>query len=322
MAERAGERLVRLLGIVTFLDAGGRQPRVSLEELARQFGVTPEQIRKDIDQLWLTGTPGYFPDDLIDFNVDFDEGVVSLTQARGMTPPLRLGTREGVALIAALRAMGQVMATSLDPARAQLIESALTKLTQASGRAAAQTLDVQLAAQADPAVGAAIGRALQEGRQLRIRYVNVADVVTDRVVDPLQIRTEDAGAYLRAWCTRVDDERTFRLDRILVAEVLESRANAHRSEAGAEPFTPAADSELVRIVFESPARWFAEQVPVENVSELVDGAFEVTLRVGDPMWLRSILLQNAQNVRSVDSERVFRDVQEAASGALAAYDVA
>lgn len=320
MAERAGERLVRLLGIVTFLDAQGEQPQVSLKELARQFDVTTEQIRKDIDQLWMTGTPGYFPDDLIDFNVDFDEGVVSLTQARGMTPPLRLGTREGVALIAALRAMRQVMADSLDPARAQLIDSALEKLIQASGEAAARTLDVRLAAQADPAVGSAIGQALLEGRQLRIKYVNVADIVSERVIDPQQVRTEDTGAYLLAWCTTVDDERTFRLDRILAAEVLDTRASQHRSRSGAEPFAPAADSELVRIVFESPARWFAEQIPVEDVRELGDGSFEVTLRVGDPIWLRNILLQNAPNVRSVDSERVFRDLQDAANNALRAYE--
>lgn len=319
MAERAGERLVRLLGIVTFLDAGGQQPQVTLAELAAQFKVSTEQIRKDIDQLWLTGTPGYFPDDLIDFNVDFDQGVVSLTQSRGMTPPLRLGTREAVALIAALGAMGQVLADSLDPVRAELISTALTKLTHATGEAAARTLDVQLSTQADPEVGSALGTALQEGRQLRIRYVNAADVVSERVIDPLQVRTEDAGAYLTAWCTRVDDERTFRLDRILSAEVLTSRAAQHTAPRTPANYVPAADGDLVRIVFASQARWFAEQVPVEGVRDLADGDFEVTLRVGDPVWLRNVLLQNAPLVRSVDSRRVFDDLQEAAQATLAAY---
>ncbi len=319
MAERAGERLVRLLGIVTFLDSGGQQPQVTLAELARQFDVTTEQIRKDIDQLWLTGTPGYFPDDLIDFNVDFDQGVVSLTQSRGMTPPLRLGTREAVALIAALRAMGQVLADSLDPERAELIATALAKLTAATGEAVARTVDVQLATQTDPGVGSALGTALQEGRQLRITYVNAADVVSERIIDPLQVRTEDAGVYLTAWCTRVADERTFRLDRILSAQVEPTRAAQHTNVQAPKAYIPAADSEVVCIVFASPARWFAEQVPVESVRDLPDGDFEVILRVGDPVWLRTMLLQNALHVRSVDSPRVFNDVQEAAKSALNAY---
>lgn len=321
MAERAGDRLVRLLGIISFLDADGAQPLVSLDELAAQFDVTPAQIRKDIDQLWVTGTPGYFPDDLIDFNVDFDAGVVSLTQGRGLTPPLRLGTREGVALTAALRAMSEVLGDSLDPERAALLESALDKLSRATGEAA-QALDVRLST-ASPDVGrataATIGRALKEGKQLRIRYVNAADVVSERVVEPIQLRTGDAATYLVAWCLAADDERTFRMDRVLDASLLPTDATKRRPPEEFVPFAPASSSEAVRIIFDSPARWFAEQVPVEEVEDLDDGAFQVTLRVGDPVWLRHVLLQNSENVRSVDSRRVLDDLHAAADSALAAY---
>lgn len=108
MAERADDRLVRLLGIVSYLDGAGGVP---VEELATRFGVTTRQIVEDVDALWVSGTPGYWPDDLIDFDADsLERGVVRLTEARGMTRPLRLGTREAVALIAALRAMGETPA--------------------------------------------------------------------------------------------------------------------------------------------------------------------------------------------------------------------
>ena len=99
MAERADDRLLRLLGIVAYLDGAGP---VSVADLAARFGTTPAQIQKDVDALWVSGTPGYWPDDLIDFDAaSIDRGVVHLTEARGMTRPLRLGTREAVALVAA-----------------------------------------------------------------------------------------------------------------------------------------------------------------------------------------------------------------------------
>ena len=63
MAERASDRLLRLLGMVTYLD---RTDGVPIDQVAAHFGVTPAQVVDDIDTLWVTGTPGYWPHDLID----------------------------------------------------------------------------------------------------------------------------------------------------------------------------------------------------------------------------------------------------------------
>ena len=112
MAERTPERLVRLLGLVAFLD---RHPGVGVGEVAAQFDLSPVQVLRDVDTLWMSGTPGYFPDDLIDFDADsLDSGVLRLTQSRGMARALRLGTREAVALVAALRALDASIGDALD----------------------------------------------------------------------------------------------------------------------------------------------------------------------------------------------------------------
>ncbi|MGO1317067.1 MAG: helix-turn-helix transcriptional regulator [Cellulomonadaceae bacterium] len=319
MAEPTAQRLVRLLGIVTYLDARGEHPQVSIDHLARQFGVSSAQIVKDIDQLWVSGTPGYFPDDLLDFDADYEAGVVTLTQARGIARPLRLGTREAVALITALRAMREALSGALDPSRAELIASALDKLVAATGEAAAQALDVRLTTSADAGTAAAVGQALTTGRQLWVRYVNAADVESERVLDPLRLRAEDESSYLVAWCTRAQDLRTFRLDRILEATVLETRAAAHAAARDVR-FVPASDAELVHVVLESPARRLAEVLPVEEVIERDDGAFELTLRVSNPRWLRRTLLEHAAFVRAVDPPAVLDDLHAAARAALAAYE--
>lgn len=324
MAERADDRLLRLLGIVAYLDGAGP---VSLAHLAARFGTTPAQIQKDVDALWVSGTPGYWPDDLIDFDAaSIDRGVVHLTEARGMTRPLRLGTREAIALVAALRAMKATAAVQADPARSAVVESALGKLTDATGEAAS-AVDVRLAPGGDREVMAAISAALSSGHRLRIRYVTSSDVVSEREVDPVRLHTQDEFAYLAAWCYRAAAPRTFRVDRILAATQLDVAVVEHPGvgERSAEidfgALFAGGSAPLATIRFASRARWFAEEVPVESVRNLPDGDFEVTLRVTNPGWLRSTLIQLAPYVRSVEPRELARDVALWARDALAGYGV-
>ncbi|RYV50691.1 helix-turn-helix transcriptional regulator [Pengzhenrongella frigida] len=316
MAEKASDRLLRMLGMITYLD---RHAGVPLEQLADQFGVSTHQVVEDIDTLWVTGTPGYWPHDLIDFDAaSYDEGVVRLVESRGMTSPLRLGTREAVALIAALRAMRAVLPPGLDAGRTAVLTSALDKLTAATGEAAA-AVDVRLAVEGAPVVLAALGEAVVRGLRLRLRYVTAADVTSVRDVDPIRLLTEDQHSYLQAWCHRARDERLFRVDRILAAEVLDTPAATHQVSAHTATFAPDPDDELVTLELASRARWIAEQVPVERVENLPDGDFRVALRVADPAWLRHLLLRVADDVRSVTPARVAADAAQAARTALAAY---
>ena len=318
MAERTPERLVRLLGMVAYLD---RHPGVPVEQIASHFEVTPQQVLKDVDTLWMSGTPGYWPDDLIDFDAaSLDSGIVRLTQARGMSRPLRLGTREAVALIAALRALQESVGDALDPEERSVLASTLEVLTDATGEAAA-TVDVRLSIEAAPEVVAAARSALREGRRLHLRYVNASDVVSERDVDPWQLLTGDERSYLQGWDHSVGADRLFRLDRILEATVLpvplQERADTGRDTV---TFTPSEDQPLVRLELDGRARWVAEQMPFETLEELDDGGFVVTLRVAAPAWLRHLLLRLASEVRDVEPAEAAVDAADAARRALRAYE--
>jgi proteasome accessory factor C len=318
MPERAPDRLVRLLGIVAFLN---RHEYVPVAELATTFGVTARQILEDIDTLWVSGTPGYQHSDLIDFDAEaHDRGVVRLTESRGLTRPLRLGTREGVALIAALRALRDLLGSDLPAEQSEVVESTLEALTAAVGDAAA-AVDVDLAADGRPDVRAAVQSALVSAHRLRIQYVNAADVTSERDIDPVRLVTGDTHTYLQAWCLRARGERLFRLDRVLSAEVLNKPAEPHPipAEPGSEVFRPEADAEQVHLTLSSRARWVAEQVPVDAVKELPNGDFRVTLRVADGTWLRHLIAQVAADVRAVEPARYALEVAETAERALAAY---
>lgn len=317
MAEKASDRLVRMLGMVAYLERHGGVP---VEELAEQFHVSRSQVIDDVDTLWVTGTPGYWPHDLIDFDAAaLEEGVVRVTQSRGMTRPLRLGTREAVALIAALRAMQEALGAGLDPERASVLAAVLDKLTAATGEAAT-AVDVRLAAEGDPEILTAISAALHTARRLRLRYVNAADVAGEREVDPIRLVSGDAHTYLLGWCWRAGAERLFRVDRVLAAEVLDVPVADHASSGHDDVFHPAEDAEIVTLVLASRARWVAETVPVEEVRNRDDGDFEVDLRVADPAWLQHLLLQVATDVREVRPDAVGTQVARVARAAIAAYE--
>ena len=326
MVERAPDRLVRMLGLVAYLD---RHPGVRIEELAAHFEVTPEQVLADINLLWMTGTPGYWPDDLLDFDAaSLESGVVRLTAARGMSRALRLGPREAVSLVAALRALRDSVGDALAPEDRRVLESTYEVLVAATGEAAA-SVDVQLTVDGAPEVLAAAREAMTQDRLLRIRYVDAADRTTERTVEPWQVLTGDEHSYLVAWCQEAQGERYFRLDRVLAATVLDEPAEpgrrtgrhaerrAGRSADGV--FQPTADHERVVLDLAGRARWVAEQVPVAEVQDLDDGGVRVTLQVASRAWLQALLLRIAQDVRRVDPPELGLDVAEQAERALSRY---
>lgn len=316
MAERTTERLIRLLGMVAYLD---RHPGVPVEDVATHFAVAPEQVLRDVDTLWVSGTPGYWPDDLIDFDADsLESGMLRLTQSRGMTRALRLGTREAVALVAALRALRESVGDLLEPAERDVLASTLETLTAATGEAAA-TVDVQLAVEGSAEVVAAARTALREGRRLRLRYVNAADTVSERDVDPWQLLTGDEHSYLQAWCHNVAGERLFRLDRILGATVLDMPVATQAGPVRDLTFRPSEAHERIELELDGHARWVAEQLPVDRATDLPDGGFRVALRVASPAWLEHLLLRLAPHVRDVEPVDVALEAAAAARRALAAY---
>ncbi len=166
---------------------------------------------------------------------------------------------------------------------------------------------------------ATLRAALRDGRRLRLRYVDASDVVSEREVDPWQLLTGDERSYLQAWCHSAGGERLFRLDRVLAAEVLDEPMTRRPGPAPSATFRPSDEHERVVIELDGRARWVAEQLPVDEVTELLDGGFRVSLRAASSAWLRHLLLQLAGHVRAVDPPHLASDAADAAARALAAY---
>jgi proteasome accessory factor C len=312
----ATDHLPRLLALVPWLLA---HPDTPVAEVAREFAVDEKQVRADLDLIWMCGLPGYGPGDLMD--VVWDEDRVSLSNAETIARPLRLSGDEALALVAALRALlgvpGLVDTTS--------VEAALAKLEAAAGGVvASQEVGVAVDAVTDPQVVATVADALARTQRVHLTYwVPARDEATERDVDPIRMFTSDGASYLVGWCHRVDDVRTFRLDRVLGARLLDTAAEVpadiRRRGLDAELFVPDADDRLVTFDLDPPGRWVADYHPCEEVTERGDGGVVVRLRARDDAWVRRLALGLAGNGRLIDPPELAAEVRRAAQDALAGY---
>jgi proteasome accessory factor C len=312
------DHLPRLLALVPWLLA---HPDTPVADVAREFDVGEQQIRADLNLIWMCGLPGYGPGDLMD--VVWHEDRVSLSNAETIAHPLRLTADEALALVAALRALLGVPGLVETAA----VETALAKLEAAAGGVAVSADDVAVAVDdsvTDPAVVATIADALAGGRRVHLRYwVPARDEATERDVDPVRMFTSDGKPYFTGWCHLVGDVRTFRLDRALEVTVLpqaaEVPAEVRQRAFDMGLFTPDADDRLVTLDLDPGARWVADYHPVEEVAERGDGGLVVRLRARDDAWVRRLALGLAGRGRVVDPPELAEDVRLAAAAALAEY---
>lgn len=320
MSVGATTRLSRLLAMVPWLL---QRQGVPLEEAAKHFGITTEQLVKDLELLFVCGTPGHMPDDLIE--ADWESGRVYLDNADAISRPLRLGVDEAVALLVGLRTLAQVPGLHDRDA----VQSALAKLSAAAGEAAgvADSVSVDLARGAQEVTLATLREALSRHRRLHLRYlVPSRDETTERDVDPMRVTSVAGRWYLEAWCHRAEDVRLFRLDRIVEVEVLDvdgtpppeavSRGNTDSL------FTPSPDDLVVTLDLAVEARWVAEYYPVEAVEERPDGGLRVRLRTANPDWVPRLCLRLGGGARIVTPDDVAGRLVRAATDALALYEAA
>ena len=71
---------------------------------------------------------------------------------------------------------------------------------------------------------AAVERAIMEKRVLEIEYLDKAGVATSRTVEPVAVLGVQPHWYLWAWCRLRSQPRAFRLDRIVMAGLLDEQS--------------------------------------------------------------------------------------------------
>nr|WP_225668157.1 WYL domain-containing protein [Arthrobacter sp. 147(2020)] len=280
----ADTRLRRLLDLVPYLLD---HPGADMEETARRFGVTRDQLAADLELLFVSG-PRYYPDGLVEVSLDGDR--IFLSNADNLAAPVRLNLDEACTLIVGLDTLRRL--PGLDPGSAAA--SAHAKLTEAAGDAgrAGKAIATTLT---DDAVGPTLETlqtALRDRVQLELTYlVPARDEVTYRTVEPIRAFSRDDVWYLQAWCIGAEAVRNFRLDRIQDARVttVPVQAGPRPVPVGDAVFRPAAGDELVTFILQDPARWVAEHYDAARTVELPEGRLAAEIRVATTSWIPGLV---------------------------------
>ncbi len=304
-ASTSAERLSRMLSLVPWLLA---HDGVTIDETAEHFGISPEQLEKDLWLLIVCGLPGYGPDQLVD--IDFwDDGRIHVLDAQTLDRPLRLGVDEAMTLLLGLRMLEQVPGVHDRSA----IISAAVKLTEAVDLPAGEG-DVSSEPRVSKEIAAAIATSINLGADLSITYASgTSDQVTQRRVSPEQIVLADGRAYLEAYCHLAGAKRTFRIDRIM--QVSAAVGDTHEAEAAA---TASSTSAAVLAVAGGSA-WIIDVLGAEPLGLTEDGRQQVRLEYADPRWLVRLVLSRGGQVEVLEPASLRAGVTDAAAAALRAY---
>jgi proteasome accessory factor B len=201
------ERLRRLLLVVP---AARKKPGVALAELARELGISAEELREDIDLLGFVGRPPFSPDDLIDIGVDERDRVwVSLDQS--FERPPQLLPLEALALAAACEEVAPA-----NPAVREALRKLTEKLTPAAralyGQLAHRVVTAVPLAEAAQEALPALRRAAEERQEVALRYESSPD---ERLYHPQAVVDHGGVWYAIGHDVGRNAERTFRVDRIV-----------------------------------------------------------------------------------------------------------
>lgn len=320
--ESATARLDRLLTMVPWLL---RRQGVDLAEAAAEFGVSTQQIEADLALIFLCGTPGGMPDDLIE--AEWESGKVYLGNADTIARPLRLGLDEAITLMVGLRTLADVPGLS----DRQVVERALAKLEQATGTtsmpgadAATARIHVDIAPQEESPLLAQVRRALADRRRLHLRYlVPSRDETTERDVDPMRVTALEGHWYLEGWCHRSGDVRLFRLDRVTELRVLDEDgtppAHARPRDLDAGIFQGRPQDPVVQLRLEPASRWVADYYPHEWLQDTGDGWCVVAIRTGHVDWLARLVWQHGGRVVVVEPPDLALRIVDGAREVLAWY---
>ncbi len=288
-------RLERLLTMIPFIIKN--QP-VSLSELSATFGVSAKQVEKDLELLWVCGTPDYYPDDLIDVLWEGDK--VSLRMADYFFRPLRFTRQELMALRVAAEALQDLSAL---PATGSLA-GALGKIA-ATLRSESAPGDVPVHLEQAPSQHLALLRAAEEAQtQVEMEYFTWGrETFSERRLEPHSLFYALGNWYVSGWDHASGETRVFRVDRIRrLTSTKEpfSRPPEPLDEAALFSFASGASVEVKLSFDASLGRWASEQDIYESVEVKADGSAICRLKTDNLGWVERELLRLGPHVRILE----------------------
>ncbi len=314
-AGRVGRRLQRILLLVPYAI---HHPGVSIDELARKFDMSRDDLKKDLELLFLCGLPGYGPGDLIDIDTSGDR--VFVRMADYFEAPLRLSPTEALSLYAA----GSALASLPEMGQADALKRALGKLGRAlGGSEGSGAVDVELDA-GDAGHLTVLQEALESKRRVHLEYFSAGrNEMTERDIDPWGLVAALGHWYVVGLDHSSGEERMFRVDRMRSAVLLDQEAqppadfdpsvyrSAWKDQGKGQPVTLELSPEV--------SRWFPDYFPLRSSEVLDDGWMRVELTSSGDRWAACLVLRLGAGVRSVQPPDVRSEAKVLAERVVARH---
>ena len=300
-------RLVTLAGLL--IEAARQAQKLDVRELCETLQVTEQELRQDIDVLNVVNFGGgsyVLYAEVQGDQIEVDPEPYGDNFAR----PARLLPLEAKALAAAIDLIGEHLPEGS-------LASARQKIVDALGQDPAEEgLQITTAKGDDSAVARVVSSAITSQRLLQIDYYKEnEDEFTERTIEPYKLANGQEGWYIHSYDLEKDAPRSYRLDRIREATVLD---DSFERRPGIEPdvhgwlATGEVPSSRTARIWVSPerARWAREDRRV--VEELEDGAVIVERTYASHQWLAREILKEGGDAVVLEPDEARQAVLEAA----------
>jgi proteasome accessory factor BC len=307
-------RLVTLAGIL--IEAARDARKLDVAELCASLQISEQELRQDIDVLNVVNFGGgsyVLYAEVQGDHIEVDPEPYGDNFAR----PARLLPLEAKALMAAIDLIGEHLPEGS-------LASARQKIVDALGQdPAAEGLQITTAKGDDSEVARVVSGAIAGRRLLRVEYYKEnEDEFTERTIEPYKLANGQEGWYVHSYDLEKDAPRSYRLDRIREATVLDERFEPRE---GIEPdvhgwlATGEVPASSTARIWVSPerARWAREDRRI--VQELADGAVIVERTFASHDWLAREILKEAGDavvLEPDDARQAVLEAAEALAGAV------
>ena len=305
------ERYNFMLALTGYL-IQNRQQKIA--DVANHFGISEQEIHDAVVTISLSGVGMYRPDEL--FFLDYDlleEGIVDVSFAPTLESVPRLSTRQAAAIASGLSYLESV----LDESDRVEVAELMNLLSDGGKRTSEMPFKVH-PSRVDVEV-TLTRQAISEDRLLSCSYINAANEVTSRQIEPISMESNDSIWYLRGYCRNKKEVRVFRLDRMRdIALENEKLVRAKYPEIDSSGIYSVSDSDT-NVVFDIDPEGFGMLADYKPEFPAVgDKTLRVSIPIGDISTLGRVVSKYSGHVRVIEPEAARRVVFEYANRALGA----
>lgn len=311
------ERINRVLFILSYVS---QNQGISVDELAEKVKMPPRQLLRELEFITLIGKPPFKPDDYVDIYVENQQVFIEFDQE--LNRPLRFTRPEAMALLMSL----ELLDPEVDPegvaSLKSKIEDAISQTLDPSKKGERRIL-LDRPSRSLSEEFSRLRRAVEGNLRTQIEYYSLTrNETAKRVIRPYVLTKHLGYWYVTGYCELRKDVRTFKLERILLVELMgDTFSRPVNFDIGRhkQSFLKSMSGHEVAIQFAPPVAPYIRERWSSSVKPRDDGSVVLTLYSETLEFPSRIILENAPHARPLSPPGLIEKVREDAREIIALY---